>query len=214
METILYVVASVAAVVLLSQVIWRFASRRQSLPCPAALRWMVELDNPFTRTNRAAVILERLDVRPGMTVADLGCGPGRVTVPLARAVGPDGSVVALDLQDGMLDRARTKAAAAGLENITFLPAALGDGRLGQNRFDRAVLVTVLGEIPDRAAALAEIREALKPDGILSVTEIIFDPHFQRRSTVLRLAEAAGLREAARFGNAIAYTMHLERSDEA
>jgi len=71
METILYVVASVAAVVLLSQVIWRFASRRQSLPCPAALRWMVELDNPFTRTNRAAVILERLDVRPGMTVESL-----------------------------------------------------------------------------------------------------------------------------------------------
>ncbi|MFW5856868.1 MAG: class I SAM-dependent methyltransferase [Planctomycetota bacterium] len=214
METLLYVVAAIAALVLLSQILWRFASRRQSLPCPAALRWMVELDNPFTRTNRAAVILERLDVRPGMTVADLGCGPGRVTVPLARAVGRDGSVVALDLQEGMLDRARTKAAAEGLENIAFLQGALGEGRLEPGRFDRAVLVTVLYEIPDRAAALAEIREALRPDGILSVTEVIFDPHFQRRSTVLRLAEATGLREVARYGNAIAYTMHLQRADEA
>jgi len=41
-----------------------------------------------------------------------------------------------------------------------------------------VLVTVLGEVPDREAALREIFDALKPGGILSVTEIIFDPHFQ------------------------------------
>lgn len=54
-------------------VIWRLASRRQSLPCPVWLRWMVELDNPFTKTNRAAEIIRHLNLQPGMTVLDAGC---------------------------------------------------------------------------------------------------------------------------------------------
>jgi predicted methyltransferase len=71
-------------------------------------------------------------------------------------------------------------------------------------------VTVLGEIPDRAAALEEVYAALKPGGVLSVTEVIFDPHFQRRSGVTRFGTAAGFRERAVFGNRFAYTVHLEK----
>lgn len=72
------------------------------------------------------------------------------------------------------------------------------------------MVTVLGEIPNREAALQEVFAALKSGGILSVTELVFDPHFQRLSTVLQLANAAGFREKNRFGNAIAYTLNLEK----
>jgi ubiquinone/menaquinone biosynthesis C-methylase UbiE len=189
---------------------WRFASRRRSLPCPVWLRWLVELDNPFARSNRAAVIVGHLGLRAGMTVADVGCGPGRLTVPVARAIGERGRIVAMDIQPGMLKRARAKVAAVNLDNVEFLQAGAGEGRLGRNRFDRALLVTVLGEIPDRAAALAELFDALKAGGILSVTEIIFDPHFQPRGTVTRLAEAAGFRARAFFGNRLAYTLHLEK----
>jgi ubiquinone/menaquinone biosynthesis C-methylase UbiE len=71
-------------------------------------------------------------------------------------------------------------------------------------------VSVLGEIPDREAALKEIYQALKPGGILSVTEVIFDPHFQRRSTVASLAGAVGFREKTFFGNQVAFTMNLEK----
>jgi len=171
---------------------------------------MVELDNPFTKTNRAAIIIEHLDVRPGMSVLDAGCGPGRLTIPLARAVGTQGKVVALDIQQGMLDRAGEKARTADLDNIRFVQAGLGTGALESEHFDRAVLVTVLGEIPEREIALKEIFRAMKPGGILSVTEIIFDPHFQRRSTVSRLACAAGFREQAFYGNRVAFTLNLER----
>jgi ubiquinone/menaquinone biosynthesis C-methylase UbiE len=189
---------------------WLAVSRRRSLPCPVWLRWMVELDNPFTKTNRAHVIVEHLGVTPGMYVLDVGCGPGRLTIPLARAVGENGCVVAIDLQAGMLERAREKAEAASLANIRFVHAAIGPGTLERDRADRAVLVTVLGEIPDRAAALAEIFAALKPGGILSVTEVVFDPHFQRQTTVQQLASTAGFRHKAIFGNRLAYTMHLEK----
>ncbi len=206
----IWIVPGLLALVVVVFAGWQVVSRRWSVPCPVWLRGMVEMDNPFAREHRAGRIVGHLDLRPGMTVADIGCGPGRVTLPLARAVGPGGRVVALDLQAGMLRHAREKAEAAGLDNIDFLEAGLASGALGRDRFDRAVLVAVLGEIPDRAAALAEIRDALRPGGILSVTELVFDPHFQRRGTLRRLAAGAGLRETAVFGPAFAYTMHFER----
>jgi ubiquinone/menaquinone biosynthesis C-methylase UbiE len=170
----------------------------------------VELDNPFTETNRSDVIIQHLDLQPGMKVLDIGCGPGRLTIPVAKQVGPRGEVVAIDLQPGMLRRAQERAQAANLNNIRFLQVGVGDGKLEVSLADRALLVTVLGEIPNREAALREAFDALKPGGILSVTEIIFDPHFQSRDTVVRLAGAVGFREKAFFGNRVAFTLNLEK----
>ena len=110
----------------------------------------------------------------------------------------------------MLQRVQEKARAANLTNIRFLEAGAGAGKIGHNQFDRALLVTVLGEIPKPEPALSEIFDALKPGGLLSVTEIIFDPHFQTRSTVRRLAAAAGFREQAFHGNRIAFTINFAK----
>ena len=208
-----YALVSLAGLIVLVFLAWRLASRRQSLPCPVWLRWLVELDNPLTKTNRAAFIIEHLEIDPGMAVVDVGCGPGRLAIPAAVQVGPQGRVVAMDIQPGMLSRTRKKAEAANLENIEYLQAGAGEGKLGHEQFDRALLVTVLGEIPDREAALREIFEALKPDGVLSVTETMFDPHYQSRRSVTLLAEAAGFRERAFFGNRLAYTLHFEKNTE-
>jgi ubiquinone/menaquinone biosynthesis C-methylase UbiE len=205
-----YLVISVVAFGIVVAIGWRLASRRQSIPCPVWLRWLVEIDNPFTRISRAAIIAEHLDLEPGMVVLDFGCGPGRVTLPVARLVGDTGKVVAIDIQEGMLARAQQKALGFGLSNIEFIQSAAGEGKLDHDRFDRALLVSVLGEIPDRKAALAEIFDALKPSGILSVTEVIFDPHFQSRALVTRLAIKTGFREHAFFGNRIAYTLNLQK----
>jgi len=191
---------------------WRWASRRRSLPCPVWLRWLVELDNPFTATNRAATIVAALRIAPGMLVIDVGCGPGRVTLPIARAIRPDGEVVAIDVQRGMLDRARERARLEGITNIRFVECAVGRDELDVTDADRAVLVTVLGEIPDREAALRAIFAALKPGGILSITETLFDPHYQRRAEVERLARVVGFTEQAYFGNRLAYTLNLVRPE--
>lgn len=207
---IVYVLLALLGLVVLTSVLWRLGSRRLSLPCPVWLRWLVELDNPFTRIARAKVIIEHLDLRPGMSVLDMGCGPGRLSVPLARAVGADGRVVAVDSQAGMLRRAREKARGANVANIDFVEADAGGGSLGHELFDRALLVSVLGEIRDREAALQEIFAALRPGGVLSVTEVIFDPHFQGRETVRRRAMAAGFHEQAFFGSRIAFTLNLQR----
>lgn len=191
--------------------IWRIGSRRYSLPCPSWLAYMVELDNPFVKIHRAAHIVENLKVQPGMVVLDAGCGPGRVTIPLAKAVGTQGKVVAVDIQAEMLARAEKKAKAENLTNIHYVQTGLGENKLDKNYFDRVVLVTVLGEIPNREAALQEIFSVLKPGGFLSITETIFDPsHYQSMQTVLKLAHAIGFQDINRLGNFVAYTLHLQK----
>ncbi len=141
---------------------WRLFSRRYSLPCPTWLSWLVEMDNPFSKINRAATIIEHLDLQQGMKVLDVGCGPGRLTIPVAKKVGEKGEVVAMDIQASMLQKTQKKALAENLKNIIFLHAGIGEKKLEHNKFDRVLLVTVLGEIPNRKAALKEITPHRSP----------------------------------------------------
>jgi len=104
------------------------------------------LENPFVdRVESAELLLDRLDLQPAMRVLDVGCGPGRVSLPAARCVGQAGEVVALDIQDEMLRRAQSRAQPRAIGNIRFVRAGAGQGALAPGRFDRALLVTVLGD---------------------------------------------------------------------
>lgn len=174
---------------------WAIRERRNPEPFPAARAAM--LQNPvFVRHGRKTV--EALDLVPGMKVLDVGAGVGRLSLLMAEKVGHDGEVVAVDIQQEMLDILEKRAADEGITNIRSLRAAGGDANLEQGVFDRAVLCGVLGEIPDlrRVPALVEIRDALKPGGILYVIELLSDPHFQTRAAVARLAQESGLRFVA------------------
>jgi ubiquinone/menaquinone biosynthesis C-methylase UbiE len=189
-------------------VAWRFVSRLKPLPCPPWMSWMLE--SPLTRGMEASLLVQRADVKPGMRVLDAGCGAGRITVPAAQAVGPEGEIIALDIQPAMLDKTRERTKAIGLGNVRFMLSALGENMLPENRFDRAFLVTVLGEIPNRLAAFKEITASLKPGGILSITEMMPDPHYQSISAIRGLARQAGLIETRVFGNMMTYTINLKK----
>ncbi len=206
--TILYILLGIILLVIVVNAVWRLLSDRRSIPCPAWLGWMVELDNPIFRNDSAKVIVSHLALQPGWRVLDYGCGPGRLSLPLARALAPQGRVTSLDLQAEMLEKVRAKAQAENLYNIEYVRAEAGQANLPAGAYDAAILVTVLGELPDAPLALKEIHACLKPGGLLSITEIIADPHFQKQAKVRALAAAAGFAESACFGRPWSYTLNF------
>ena len=203
-----------AAIVLAMGIVlgWRALARRTTLPCPPAFIWMLE-NRAMEKVAGSGLLFDRAGITAGMHVLDAGCGPGRLTLPLAQRVGEHGSVLAVDLQEGMLSRLRGRMQEHGVTHVQTLRASLGGGALPARTFDRALLVTVLGEIPDRVAALREIRDSLKPGGLLSLTEVFPDPHYQRRDTVRQLAQQAGLEVRETFGTWRAHTTNLARPAE-
>lgn len=207
--TSIWWILGLPAAVALALVALRIVSRHHATVCPAWLS--VLLENPYmNRLAGAEVILDRAGISKGHAVLDVGCGTGRITLPAARRVGPAGSVVALDLQPAMLRRAEIRVRESGLGNVETVLAGIGDGSLPSGTFDRAIMVTVLGEIVDQAAGLREVCAALKPSGILSVTEVLPDPHYQSKKRVRRLAEAEGLECVEILGPWFGYTMNLRK----
>ena len=93
--------------------------------------------------------IEALDIKPGMTVADIGAGSGYYTVRLARKVGADGKVYATDIQVGMLSMIQRRAAIEKLTNIVPVLGAADDPKLPPGSVDLALMVDVYTSLPRR-----------------------------------------------------------------
>ena len=170
--------------------IWRWLSRNRSLPCPTWLASM--LDSRWSdRLLGTQTTLDRIGLRPGQRVLEIGPGPGRLLIPAAKRVLPGGEVFGLDIQPGMIERLKAHAARAGASNLTTILGDATQPNVPPESFDVIFFCTVLGEIPDRAAALRQCYATLKPGGVLSITEIFPDLHYQSRATVRQLAKAEG-----------------------
>lgn len=186
---------------------WRWASRIWQLPCPTLFAWALE--SPFyARMTGTEITLERIGLRPGQRVLEIGPGPGRLLIPAAHRVLPGGEVVGIDIQPGMIERLKIRAKSANVKNLT---AILGDATqpvVAEGSFDVSIIVTTLGEIPDRSAVLEQCFRALNPGGVLSTTEMLHDPHYQSRATVKRLAEEAGFRLQSVQGGAWLFTANF------
>jgi SAM-dependent methyltransferase len=192
---------------------WRRESSRRQLPTPAEFAWF--FDNPLIDALAGgSKTLDRVGIQPGERLLDVGSGPGRLAIRAAQRVGPEGEVVALDIQPKMLTQLEKKARLNAISNIrTYVRDVTSETGLAADSFDRAWMVTVLGEIPDQRAALRNIFRALKPGGTLSITEIIPDPHFQTRQKVLRLGEEAGFQPSKSWGWAWAFTQNFTKPPE-
>lgn len=155
--------------------------------------------------------LDRIGLKPGQRVLEVGPGPGRLLIPAARRVLPGGEAIGLDIQPGMIERLKARATQASVSN---LKAILGDAtqpHVPPESFDVVYFCTALGEIPDREATLRQCYLALKSGGLLSVTEIFPDPHYQSRATVQRLAGTAGFRLREMHGPWYFFTANFVKS---
>ncbi len=170
--------------------------RKNPSACPYSQRFWVEAPHPFITRAR---LHEALDPKPGERMLEVGPGTGYYSLPVADWLGPDGRLDILDLQQEMLDHTMRRAAEAGVDNLVPARADARALPYEDETFDAAYLVTVLGEIPDQAAALREIRRVLKPGGRVVVGELFGDPHMVTAPALERRAPEAGLRVERRLG---------------
>jgi len=203
------VVVAVVLAVLCLAAWWLIDQRKGGHPMSAGLAWM--LDNPLARNfGGARTTVQRMQLKPGQAVLEVGCGPGRIALPVAQKILPGGEVTAADIQPRMLQRIALRAQQAGVTNLRTVECSAAKLPLADASFDVVYLCTVLGEIPDRPAALAECYRVLKPGGQLSLTETIGDPHYQSRSRATSLATAAGFSPPEIQGNWFLYTANFRK----
>lgn len=144
-----------------------------------------------------------LDVRPGQTVCDLGCGNGYHTLPLAETVGSQGTVFAVDLQPQMLTMLRQRTERAQLDHVRFVEAAVDDPRLPPASCDLVLMVDVYHELSHPVRVLSRVRQALKPGGQVVLVEFRSeDPEVPIKPEHM-MTKAQVVREMASHGFALA-----------
>jgi ubiquinone/menaquinone biosynthesis C-methylase UbiE len=197
---------------------WAIVSASAAVAVVLWLRERYGRDGPFPARDALALLnpqrhrlhpLEEtvrfFDIKPGDTVLEIGPGPGYFSIEAARVVGASGRVVCLDVQPGMvavLDERLRGAGAAGARPIVADATQLP---LADRSVDAAFLAFVLGEIPDRPAALSELRRVMKPGGAVSVMETLTDSDYQLEASVDDLFRAYAFRPLERRQRRLGYT---------
>lgn len=145
-----------------------------------------------------------LEPRRGERILEIGPGVGVHAQAIAAALRPDGVLDVLDVQQAMLDRLMRRAARSGLTNIAPRQGDAQSLPFPARMFDAAYLIGVLGEVPDAAAALRELRRVLKPTGRLIVGELLIDPDFISLPALREKGDDAGLAFVRQAGPGAAY----------
>jgi ubiquinone/menaquinone biosynthesis C-methylase UbiE len=182
-------------------------ARRNPSACPYAFRLFVEVPHPGISRKR---LVEILDPRAGEQILEIGPGTGYYSLEVASRI-EGGRLAIFDIQREFLDHTVQAAAERGLQNVE---PTEGDAQwlpYGDESFDAAYLVTVLGEIPDQGAALGELHRVLKQSGRLIVGETALgDPHFVTAGKLAEGAERAGFGVERRLGSRFAYFALLRK----
>ena len=115
-------------------------------------------------------MLDALELKPGMVVADVGAGVGYTSVRMARRVGPTGKVLATDVQPEMIRIMKQNLAESRIQNISPALCTPEDPGLPAGQVDLAIMVDVYHECSHPVETLRGIRQALKPGGRLVLVE--------------------------------------------
>lgn len=168
------------------------------------------IDNPVRRRfiQKPDTVAERVRLKPGMTVVEIGPGKGSYTKAVAERVLSGGKVYAIDVQESIIERLRERFEREGVTNVRPRIDDVYDLSLEDGSVDRVLAIAVLPEIPDPVRVLKECRRVLKPGGLVCLSEVFSDPDYPRRSTEMRWAEEAGLVLEEEFGNFFLYQLNF------
>jgi ubiquinone/menaquinone biosynthesis C-methylase UbiE len=195
----------VAAGMLVALVLAIAWSRRHPSAYPAMFAFLLDIplrDIVLARTD----LTRRLALEPGIRVLEIGPGSGFYTEALVdehRAA----QLVCFDLQPAMLRKVRKRLGARAPFLVCGSASALP---FRDGSFERILLMSVLGEVPDRASALRECARILSTNGSLLIAEALPDPDYIRPSVLVRAASDVGLAALDRAGAWPSYTQRFGR----
>ena len=129
--------------------------------------------NEQTRDDRreAQTVMDLADIRPGMTVADIGAGEGYYTVRLAERVGRRGRVLAEDIDRDALARLANRVETERLQNVSIKLGTEDDPRMPASSFDRVFMIHMYHEVAEPYAFLWRLRPSLRPGGQVIVVDV-------------------------------------------
>ena len=140
---------------------------------------MMESLRRFTAETHARHLLPYL--RPGLRVLDFGCGPGTISVGLAKAVHP-GELHGVDMEESQIDLAREVARVQRQDNTVFHVGDVSALDFKDGYFDVAHCHNLLMHVPDTYAVLTEVKRVLKPGGLIACREMICESSFVHPDT--------------------------------
>ncbi|WP_027550642.1 class I SAM-dependent methyltransferase [Bradyrhizobium sp. Cp5.3] len=150
--------------------------------------------------NEVGEVARLLELKPGMTIGDIGAGSGYYSVRLSHLVGPSGSVVAQDVMRDYLVELHTRTDQLGLTNVTFAMGEPHDPRLPTSSLDAAILGHMYHEIAQPYAFLYNLTPALKPGAQIGIVD--FERPISKHGTPIELLRceltAVDYREVATY----------------
>jgi len=189
-------------------VIVRIIRKIYKFPIPAFATRLI--DNPLRRSliQKPELIAERMQLKPGMTVVEIGPGKGSYTKAVAEKVQPNGKVFAIDIQKSIINRLKRRIAKENITNIVPRIDNAYNLSFEDESVDRIFSIACLPEIPYPVRVLKEFKRILKPDGIISLSELFMDPDYPLCRTEKRWAKEAGLDFYEGFGNWFVYQLNF------
>ena len=151
-------------------------------------------------------------IEEGMTVLDMGCGPGFFSIDLARMVGESGRVIASDLQEGMLQKLRKKIQGSELENRIILHKCQEDEFGVSEDVDFVLAFYVIHEVPDQKKLFNEIKSLLKPNGQVFIAEPPFHVSKAAFEETVGIAQSAGFTPVEKPKVLFSKTILLKKSE--
>lgn len=149
------------------------------------------LDNSIRRFLQNPQKILKPYIKTGMTVLDMGCGPGFFTIEIAKLLNGSGKVIAADLQDGMLKKVKQKISGTELEQNIVLHKCQSETIGVKEKVDFVLAFYVVHEVPNQDKLFLELKSILKPDGKIFIVEPNFHVPKKSFETMLERVKSNG-----------------------